>query len=170
MGPISTELGLERFGALRQLDMLSVCDEDAVHSALLSPGARRQALHPRITLWPAAVEQLAKLSGSLQKLRLAFVEDTQVDPACACMQYLLLFRCAPSNLFMMVWGLTCPVSWQPWTLSAFSGLTGPHRACHSLECKPATARCAAGAGKQPHRSVGVSCRNKHVCTAKGLSA
>lgn len=85
MAPISTGLGLERFGALRHIDMESVCDDDVLHSALVSPEVRRQAMYPRIALQPAAVKQLAALSGTLQTLRLAIVEDTQVQPACASM-------------------------------------------------------------------------------------
>ncbi len=79
MAPMSTALGLERFSALRQLDMQSVCDEDAAHGALVLTTMRERARMPLLSLKPAAVRQLAALSGSLQKLRLGFIENAKVE-------------------------------------------------------------------------------------------
>ncbi len=97
LAPMSIGCGLERFSALRHLDMQSVCGDGplqfevhSIHHGRLNLKLRRLALQP------AAVKQLATLAGTLQTLRLVYHEDVAssvVRVQKACMAYLLLCLC-----------------------------------------------------------------------------
>ena len=76
--PMSTGLGLERFKALRHLDMQSVCGEAPVLFEVPTYERRQEWRLSRLALPPAAVRQLTALSGSLQTLRLAYDEGGKV--------------------------------------------------------------------------------------------
>ena len=73
--PTSTGLGLERFGALRHLDMQSVCGEAPLHFYLETQADKLIDKLHHLALQPAAVRQLAALSGTLQTLCLMYHED-----------------------------------------------------------------------------------------------
>ena len=66
-------LGLEPFGALRHLDMQSLCDDDFGHGWALDM-SRDMPWEERLPFRTPVIRQLAPLSASLQELRVALYE------------------------------------------------------------------------------------------------
>ena len=96
LAPITISYGLERFGALCHLDMQSACGEDTLHIDGDPAFDRRLDLKLKhLALQPAAVKELAALAGTLQTLRLVYIEDVpgyfvRLSRACMTSFYALL--------------------------------------------------------------------------------
>ena len=123
--PTFTGLGLERFGALRHLDLQSVCGGAPVQLTPVFNGALEAELC-RLALQPPAVEELANLAGTLETLRLVYCEDVP-DPIVrltrACLTALLLC-CAPDIHPQAQLGPLCCAALDPGRFQCFHQ---PHR-------------------------------------------
>ena len=112
-------LGLERFGALRLLDMQPVRSKARASFQVTTFHVEEQRM--RLAMQPAALKELTALSGNLQTLRLVYYEDVpnqtvsllQASHA-ALLRTAHICICRPGMTFSVV---------QPWTLDVFSAFT-----------------------------------------------